>query len=286
MKQNNRLKKVMVIGSGMMGGGIAELCAISGYQVILVSHRRSSLRCAKTRIRKDLVCFVEEGFLSHDKMQKALSLIKHTMHIEDGADADYVIESITENMAAKQKLFQELQNVCKKTAILGSDTSTLSITEIASVTNCPGRIVGMHFFSSVPKNRLLEVVPGKKTSKHTMAKVKEFAIQTEKQAVIAKDSAGFIINRLQCRTWNEAVSLVEDGMEPQKVDMALLKTVRPNWGMLSLIDYCSLPLMNTISEILYEQLGTARYRPSALLKEMIERGECGEKSGRGFFDYR
>lgn len=279
------LKKIAVIGPGMMGTGIAELCAISGYETVLIGRREMTLNRARQNAAVDLDGFFAEGFISEETKRQAESNLHFSLSTKDCYDSDLVIESIYENLQAKQILFWELDQNCRKDTILATDTSTLPITEIASIVERPERVLGMHFFSSVPKNRLLEVIMGNKTDEAVLTSVRDFSEKTGKTMVVSKDTAGFIINRLQCRLWNESVGLVQEGSCPEDVDLAVLQTVRPNWGPLALIDFCGVDLMMTISDLLWRNLKTERYRPSPLMSKMIELGWLGQKSGKGFYEY-
>lgn len=279
------VKTILVVGAGLMGSGIAQVAARAGYHVVLVDRTEEDLERGRRRIEKSAASMVKRGVYSEEERVVLFSRIRPTTRLEDGATADLVIEAIPERLDLKQALFRQLDELAKPEAILSSNTSSLSISAIGSVTKRPEKVVGMHFFSPVPIMKLLEIVRGIRTSEETVIRVKEVGTSLGKETVIAKDYPGFMVNRLLVPMMNEAVYLVMEGYDPEEVDRAMMLGANHPIGPLRLIDECGLDVTLFTLESLYEGFGDPKYRPCPLLRRMVEAGMLGKKSGRGFYVY-
>lgn len=279
------INTVMVVGAGLMGSGIAQVAARAGFDVILVDRTEADLERSRRQIEKSVASMVKRGSYSEDEREALFSRICPTTRLEEGASADLVIEAIPEKLDLKQAMFRRLDEVVKREAVLASNTSSLSIAAIGSVTGRPEQVVGMHFFSPVPIMKLLEIVRGIHTSEETVRTAQAVGARLGKETVIAKDYPGFMVNRLLVPMMNEAVYLVMEGNDPEEVDRAMTLGANHPIGPLRLIDQCGLDVTLFTLESLYEGFGDSKYRPCPLLRRMVEAGMLGKKSGRGFYVY-
>lgn len=278
-------KKIMVVGAGLMGSGIAQVFALTGIPVILNDRTEEDLTRAKNFITKSIQSMLKrEKYLTEDE-ERIHTSIQYSTNIEDGKNVDLVIEAVPERIELKQHVFKQLDHIVQPNAILASNTSSLSIAAIGSVTNRPDKVIGMHFFSPVPIMKLLEIITSIETSGETLERIKEYGTAISKETVIAQDYPGFIVNRILLPMMNEAAFLVMEGTAPEEIDRGLKLGANHPIGPLRLADECGLDTTLYALESLYEGFGDSKYRPCPLLKRMVEAGRLGRKSGKGFYDY-
>ncbi|HHW37389.1 MAG TPA: 3-hydroxybutyryl-CoA dehydrogenase [Bacillales bacterium] len=276
--------KIGVIGSGIMGNGIAQVIATSGYEVVLVDVNYDVLNKAKQTIMKSLEKLAQRK--QSILVDKILSRIEFTIDKNHLKNADVVIEAIVENIVVKRTLFQELDELCEEKTILSSNTSSLLISEIASVTNRRDRICGLHFFNPVPLMNLVEITGTEETSSETLAIAEKLVASINKESIHVKDTPLFVVNRLLVPLICEAISLVDEGTASvADVDKGMLLGANHPIGPLRLADMIGLDTMLHIAEALYIKTGDSKYRVPELLRRKVETGELGRKSGRGFYQY-
>lgn len=278
-------KKVMIVGAGLMGSGIAQVFALAGIPVILTDRSEEDLIRGKNFITKSIQSMLKREKYTVDDEQRIHSSIHYSTNIQDGKDVDLVIEAVPERLDLKQQVFKQLDELVQSNAILASNTSSLSIAAIGSVTKRPDKVIGMHFFSPVPIMKLLEIITSIETSVETLSRVKEYAKAINKETVTAQDYPGFIVNRILLPMMNEAAFLVMEGTDPEEVDRGVKLGANHPIGPLRLADECGLDTTLYALESLYEGFGDSKYRPCPLLKRMVEAGKLGRKSGKGFYDY-
>lgn len=279
--------KVCVIGTGTMGNGVAQVFAQAGIDVLLKGRSEASLAKAHKAMDKNLSKMVEKGKLEAVRKDEILSHIKNTLVYEDCKDADLIIEAIAEDMATKQEIFRMLDAICKPEAILATNTSSLSITEVAAVTARPHKVIGMHFFNPVPAMKLVEVIKGQLTSTETHDWVMELARQIEKEPVSVNEAPGFVVNRILIPMVNEAVGILADGVATkEEIDEAMKMGANHPMGPLALGDLIGLDVCLAIMEVLHYEFGDTKYRPHPLLRKMVRANLLGRKTGIGFYDYR
>lgn len=275
----NPCNKVLVVGSGLMGAGIAQIIAQAGLEVISVDRTDDDLARGKQQIKKGIAKKEE------NEQREILGNITFSTNMKDGKDADLVIEAVPEKLDIKQTVFKELDNIMQPNAILATNTSSLSIAAISSATKRPERVVGLHFFSPVPVMKLLEVVKGINTSEEVMAFAKEFAKQIGKEMIVANDYPGFTVNRVLTPMINEAAYLVLEGNDPAEIDRGMMLGANHPIGPLKLADMVGIDVLLFTLESLYDGFDDSKYRPCPLLKRMVEGGRLGKKSRRGFYQY-
>lgn len=276
---------IMVVGAGTMGYGIAQTCAIAGYDVLMASRRESSLEKGLFNIRKDFDGLCSQGRITQQQVGQAMRRISVSTDLEQGQQAAFVLETITEDLAAKQKLLKRLDSICPPETIFASDTSTLSISALGGATNRPDRVIGMHFFTPVPVQKLVEVIRSVDTSDETFNAANELAGYLKKTVVQAPDTPGFLVNRVAAHTWNEALQLVREGVDPRDIDNAMKLGTNAQLGPIELIDMCGADTMLHVIECLYDGYKDPKFRPNPLLKKMVEAGKLGRKTGCGFYNY-
>ena len=281
------IKKVGVVGCGTMGSGIAQLCAQSGYQVVASEMNDELLNRGLASINKILTRGVEKGRLSQQDKDATLSRIKGTTNTKDFSDCDLVVEAAIENLDLKKKIFAELDEICPKDAILATNTSCLSIIDMAMVTKRPDKVLGLHFFNPAPVMRLLEIVKTIATSDETVEVCKALGKSLGKTPVIAPDKPGFIVNRLWIPYMLHAIRLLEDGVASREdIDNAVSMGLNYPMGPLALVDLTGLDVLLFVANAIYERLKDPRYVPPTLLEKMVAAGWLGRKTGKGFYDYK
>ena len=281
------LNTVGVIGCGLMGSGIAEVCARAGYRVVVREINEDLLQNGLGRIQKSLGKAVSRGKISQEQADQTLARIQGTLELADFADCDLVIEAAVENMDLKKEIFAELDHILPPHALLASNTSSLCITEMASVTSRGDRILGIHFFNPVPVMPLIEFVRTILTSDETMAATHEFGASLGKTMVTAKDTPGFIVNRLLIPYLLQAVQIYEDGLATREdIDAAIKLGLAHPMGPLTLLDFVGLDTTLFIADAMYDEYKDPRYAAPPLLRRMVLAGHLGRKSWKGFYDYR
>lgn len=279
------IRKVCVVGAGTMGSGITQVVAQAGYKVVMVDVKQEFLDRGLSAIQDSLDKFVARNRISRENMEAALKNIQTATDLRAAAvDADYVIEAVFERAEVKMPLFQQLDELCPQHSILASNTSGIPIALLASVTKRPDRVIGMHFFSPVPLMRGLEVVRSLLTSEETVRASLDFAKSIGKEAVVVKDSPGFVTNRIIPLVMNEAAKLLEENLASME-DIDRIVKLSFNWpmGPFELCDLVGVDVAVDLLEGIYQQTGWERYKPARLLKRMVEIGYLGRKVGKGFY---
>lgn len=280
------IHKVIVVGAGQMGSGIAQVCAQSGYDVILNDMNEQALNRGMNQIEKQLARSVEKERITDQEKTDIMNRLTPSTTLEDGAECDLAIEAVVENIVVKTEVFRKLDDITKEGAILATNTSSLPITEIAAVTNRPEQVIGMHFMNPVPVMKLIEVICGLQTSDETYETITAMSASLNKTAVTVNDFPGFVSNRILMPMINEAIYTVYEGVaSPEDVDTVMKLGMNHPMGPLTLADFIGLDTCLFIMEVLYEGFGDSKYRPCPLLKKYVNAGWLGKKSGRGFFQY-
>jgi len=282
-----KIQTIGVIGSGTMGNGIAHVAARAGYRVILADVQQDALSRGLETISRNLDREVAKNKLSISGKSDAISRIKGTTAVSTLAESDFVIEAVIEDFETKTKLFQSLDRTVRPDVVLASNTSSISITKMASKTQRPDRIIGMHFMNPVPVMNLVEVVRGLATSDRTCEVTRSLAESLGKTPVEVADFPGFVSNRVLMPMINEAIFCVMEGVgSPEAIDTIMKLGMNHPIGPLALADLIGLDICLNILEVLQEGLGDPKYRPCPLLRKMVDAGHLGRKSGRGFYEYR
>jgi len=279
------MEKVMVVGAGTMGSGIAHVFALAGHEVYLVDLDAEVLRAGHAVIEKNLGRQVTKGHVSAEDMEVALGRIRTGEVLEPG-DADLIIEAVTERKDIKEKVFRTLDEQAKPLAILASNTSSISITWLAAHTKRPEQVIGMHFFNPVPVMQLVEIVRGLETSEETFQTTFRLARQLGKTPVAVQDYPGFVSNRILMPMINEAIFCLMEGIASKEdIDTVMKLGMAHPMGPLTLADLIGLDVCLDILEVLHRELGEDKYRPCPLLRKMVASGRLGRKTGQGFYDY-
>lgn len=280
------IEKVMVIGSGTMGSGIAQVMAQNGYQVILNDIKEEFVQKGLDKITKQLERDVQKERKTEQEKKDILSRFTTSTDYQDAKDVQLVVEAATENKKIKLDIFKQLDEITPADTILATNTSSLSITEIANATNRPDKVIGMHFFNPVPVMKLVEVIRALTTSDETAEAITELSKKIGKTPVDIQDSYGFAVNRILIPMINEAIFTVHEGVASmEEVDAAMKLGANHPMGPIALADYIGLDVCLAIMEVLYDGFNDPKYRPCPLLKKHVEAGYLGKKTGRGFYNY-
>lgn len=281
------IKNIGILGCGQMGSGIAEVAAKAGYEVMVCEVNDGALTAGLGKIQKSLAKAVERGKLAAEDMEAILARITGVLHLPDMADCDIVVEAVFEDLPTKQRVFGELDQVVKPEAILASNTSSISIAAIAAATKRGDKVIGMHFFNPVPVMKLVEYVPSILTSPETIATVSALGEKLGKTGVLAKDSPGFIVNRLLVAYLIDAIRVYEQGLASRDdIDSAMKLGAAHPMGPLTLCDFIGLDVIKDVADVFFEEYGEARFKAPPLLSRMVTAGQLGRKSGKGFYDYK
>jgi len=281
------VKKPFVVGAGIMGAGIGQLCAQQGYEVTVVDISNELIDRAKNKITTGLKGRIEKGKITQEEMDVVLSRMSWTTDLDRARESDFIVEAVYENLELKKELFKKLDSLCSSQTILASNTTALSISEIASATMNPERVIGMHFFNPAVIMKLVEIIRGEKTSDETIARTKQFAETLGKVPIItAKEAPAGIVSRILAGLLNEAAVVYAEGIaSPQDIDEAMKMGAGLPMGPLALIDMIGLDIHLAKMNTLYAKLKDERYRPPEIIKTMIAEGKLGKKAGEGFYKY-
>jgi 3-hydroxybutyryl-CoA dehydrogenase len=281
------IRTIAVVGSGTMGSGIAQLGATSGYDVILIDVERELAEKGRAAIERRLARAVERGQLTAEARDAALTRLTPAVGAEAAAPADYVVEAVIEDLEVKKATFRTLDHVCRPEAVLATNTSSMSITEIAAATARPDRVVGMHFFNPAPVMKLVEVIHGYSTSPETVGQAMELARSMGRTPIeVRKDSPGFIVNRILIPMIIEACKVVEEGLAtPEDVDTAITLGLNHPMGPFTLLDFTGVDVNQYVMDYFFSEFRQAQYATPRLIRELVRAGRLGRKVGHGAYDY-
>jgi 3-hydroxybutyryl-CoA dehydrogenase len=280
------IKKIGVLGAGTMGAGIAQVSVEAGYSVILIDVVPEIVEKAVKGLNKAWGKAVEKGKKTADDVSAYNALLTSSTDINDFQDVDIVIEAIVENIDIKKKVQKQLGEICKAETILATNTSALSITEIAAATNRPDKVLGMHFFNPVVMMKLVEVIPGAVTTSDVVETVMEMSRKIGKEPVAAKESPGFIVNRILVPYINEAAMVYQEGIaSAEEIDKAMKLGAGMPMGPLALADLVGIDIVLAVCEFFWKEFGDSKYRPSLAFRQKVRAGQLGMKTGKGFYDY-
>ena len=285
MSESN-IKTVGIVGAGTMGSGIAELVATAGKSVVLLDIEKGIVEEAIGKIEKNFKRLARRGKIDEEQASLIISRIQATEDYADFRDADIVIEAASEDMDLKKAVFSKIEETTEQSAIIATNTSTLSVTELAMSTSRPEKVLGIHFFNPAPIMKLVEVINTAKTSPETLEQAMEFARSLDKHPVMAKDRSGFVVNRILLPMINEAIFTLDEGIAAAaEIDNAMKLGANHPIGPLALADLIGLDVTLSVLSVLYAEHGDPKFRPAPLLKEMVRAGHLGRKTGKGFFEY-
>lgn len=281
------VKRPFVVGAGIMGSGIGQLCSQQGYEVTVVDLSEDIISRAQKKVRAGLEKRIEKGKITQEEMDSILSRIKWSSDLNLARESDFVVEAVFENMEIKKELFGKLDSICAPTTILATNTTALSVSEIASATSRPDKVIGMHFFNPAVIMKLVEIIRGEKTSDETVETTKRFAEKLEKVPIATyKEAPAGIVSRVLASLLNEAAAVYEDGVaSAQDIDEAMKLGAGLPMGPLALIDMIGLDIHLSKMETLHAKLKDERYRPPEIIRRMVAEGKLGRKSGEGFYKY-
>ena len=282
----NQVKLVGIVGAGQMGRGIAQVCAMHGVPVKLFDTSEKALEDGMSFIRGKLDKGLNKGKWDQDYVLKTVSLLEKVNEVNMLEDCDLVIEAATENKTIKEQILRDLSKVTKKTCILATNTSSIPITDLASITDRPDKVVGMHFMNPVPVMKLVEGIKGLETSEETFSIVRALTEKIGKRFVVSKDMPGFVVNRILMPMINEAVYALYEGLTSvEDIDEAMKLGTNQPMGPLELADFIGLDTCLAIMEVLFEGFSDTKYRPCPLLRQYVSAGRLGRKTGKGFYEY-
>ncbi|HQD90385.1 MAG TPA: 3-hydroxyacyl-CoA dehydrogenase NAD-binding domain-containing protein [Syntrophomonadaceae bacterium] len=280
------MKKVGVVGAGTMGAGIAQVTAEAGYEVILIDLEDKIVNRGMENILKNWSKAIKKGTLTAKEVDQIKVRLTGTTNYDNLNDCQLVIEAVVEKMSIKKELFAKLDDICPAETLFASNTSALSITELAAATKRPNQVIGVHFFNPVPVMKLVELIPGAETTAETVTAMKEYCSAIGKEAIVVKESPGFIVNRLLIPYINEAAIIYDQGVaSPAEIDQAMKLGANMPMGPLALADLIGIDVCLMIMEYFFDEMADSKYRPALAFKQKVRAGHLGRKTGKGFFDY-